>query len=314
LKADDNTNKYIIAPKHKLLNPDTTGSLISLHKKYCQYHGEGKIYTGADFGEMKINPAGRFDHDLIRNEAKLEVTMPVDFLFSPAAMDTLINDIRSRNNLKPIDLTSKNFRQNLNEIYGTETTNDYLSQVQLFKEEAKIPEELSNTILFSDIDFRWNTATNSYVAQDDIGIAMINGKPVHKYVNGYVEIIKQRGGDRIYIYLKLDDERFYFFYYFRTILRTWSNNKTFTDAIKDLPDRKRRISDGLFKPTKYRYILSTESSFARFLTRKKEVEKSLLEQEEQQKKQKEGEAKPSEQPETKDASGENKEEKQQKEK
>jgi hypothetical protein len=287
LKADESIHKYIIAPKYKLRNPDTTGSLISLHKNYCWLYGEGKMNLGVDFGEMKIRAAGRFDHDLPKNNVKLELTMPMDFLFSKAALDTMVSDIRSRKNLQPISLDSKNLERNLNELYGTKTTNKYLSQAKLFKSEAEIPDELSSTILFSDIDFRWNTSTNSYIARDDIGIAAINGKPVNKYVDGYVEIIKQTLGDKIYIYLKLDEERYYFFYYFRGILRTWSDNKTFTAAIEDVPNRKRKISDGLFKPTKYRYILSTSTSFSRFKKHKKDVEEELKKKEQKDDKEEE---------------------------
>lgn len=282
LKADDYANKYHIAEKHKLNNPDTIGPMISLDKKYCIYNAEGKMNLGVDFNKMTIEPAGRLDHNLPENDIKVELTLPVDFLFSKDALDTMINDIVARENLKTINLDSRYFQKNLNEIYGTENTNKYLKQVKLYKEKAEIPKEFNNTILFSDIDFRWNTSSNSYIAQGDIGIALINGKPINKYVDGYVEIIKQRGGDRIYMYLKLDEERFYFFYYFRGMLRTWSDNKTFTKAIDEVPLRKRTIRDGWFSPTEYRYLLSTSNSFSRFMKRKKEVENELRMKEEQE--------------------------------
>jgi hypothetical protein len=285
LKADESANKYRIAEKYKLNNPDTTGSMISLDKKYCVYNAEGKMYLGTDFNKMTIDPAGRLDHDLPENDIKVELTLPVDFLFSKDALDTLVNDIRARNDLDEINLNSQYFRKNLSEIYGVEETNQYLKQVKLYKENAEIPKAFNNTILFSDIDFRWNTSSNSYIAQDNLGIALINGKPVNRYVDGYVEIIKQKGGDRIYMYLKLDEERFYFFYYFRGILRTWSDNKTFTKAIEEVPLRKRTIRDGWFRPTEYRYILSTSNSFSRFIRRKTEIENELRKKEERKKEQ-----------------------------
>lgn len=295
LHKNDQTNDYIIASRAKINDPDTTGSMLRLDKKNCWSRAEGKMNLGVDFGEYKIDPVGKLTHNLPKNDVKLDLTLPVDFLFSKPALDTMIKDIKERKDLRSINLGSSQYEKNLNELAGTKKASEYLSQARLFGDEADIPKELKKTILFSDIDFQWNTSTDSYIAKDNIGVAMINGKPVNKYVDGFVEIAKKRYGDKIYIYLKLDDDRFYYFYYFRTIMRTWSNNPDFIQAIKDIPRRKRRIKDGwLFGPTKFRYILSTETSFARFLKHKREVEQSLYNMKHPEENQEENQKKPQE--------------------
>jgi hypothetical protein len=305
LHIKDNSNNYLIGSEAKIKDPDTTGNFIKFNKEYCMSRAEGNMNLGVDFGEMKMEPVGQISHDIKKNDIRLDLTLPLNFPFSKHALDTMISDIQSRENLKPVNLGSKRYEKNLNELIGTEKAGKYLNQARLFGNEAEIPKELKHTILFSDIDFQWNTSSNSYIAKGNIGIAMINGKPVNRYVNGYVEIVKQKYGDKIYMYLKLDEDRFYYFYYFRKIMRTYSNNKDFISVIENIPNRKRTIRDGfwIFGRTQFRYMLSTDKSFSRFKKHKREVEKELMKkknQEEEEEKKEEGKSKESENEQQKD--------------
>ncbi|MGM0496542.1 MAG: hypothetical protein ACQESJ_01350 [Bacteroidota bacterium] len=279
LHFKENSNNYLIGTREKINNPDTTGPLLKFDKEHCWTRAEGEMNLGVDYGKMKIKPVGKISHNIKEDDITLDLSLPIDFHYSEAALDTMIKDIKSRKNLKHVDLSSNQYEKNLNELMGIEKASNYLNEAKLFgDDEIDIPEELKQTIVFSDIDFQWNTSTDSYIAQDDIGIAMINGEPINRYVDGYVEIIKQTQGDKIYIYLKLDDERFYYFYYFRKIMRTWSDNKDFRAAIKEVPNRKRTIRDGfwIFGSMEFRYMLSTDKSFSRFKKHKREAEQELL--------------------------------------
>jgi hypothetical protein len=278
LHYNENEGKFKIASKPKLDDPDTLGNLTSLNKKYCRYYAEGKMNLGVDYGKFKINPVGRLNQKLKENEIKVSLTLPLEFLFSDAALDTMISDIKERKNLDPINLNSRHLEKNLNELYGEEVASNYLNQQKLFGEEAEVPKEFNKpNILFSNIDFTWHTSTDSYIAKNDFGIATINGKAINKQVNGFIEIAKKTYGDKIYIYLKLDEERFYYFYYFRGMLRVYSNNEDFINVIEDTPRRKRTIKKSFFGNVIYRYILSTKQSFSRFRKHVREVEQTINE-------------------------------------
>lgn len=273
LKADEKTNQYIIAEKAKIENPeDSTGTIIRLNKNTCMYNAQGRINLGVDLGEIGINPAGNFDHDLKENHVKLDLTIPLNFMFSEEALDTMRNEINEMNNLNVINLKSKRTRINLNEIYGLKTTEDFFKQLDKEDNKGKIPDEISSTLLLSNIKLNWNTETESYLSEGKIGVSLVNGKPVNKYMDGYVEFVKRRSGDRMYIYLQPDDDTFYFFYYFRGMLRVYSSNKHFINSIQDIPERKRTIRDNIFSPVQYRYILTPESRLNQFYKHKKEIE------------------------------------------
>ena len=280
LNFNEQKGKYQLASLPKIENPDITGSYISLDRDSCQYYAEGKMYLGVDFGNPVIDPAGQLHHNLPANEIKFDLTLPLNFYFSEAALDSMIKDINGREELNDIATDSKFYRKNLNELVGQKTTNAYLASANIpdtlsQSRRPKTPKALNHTFLFSNLKFEWHTSTNSYIAQGTIPIATINGKPVNKKVDGFIEIIKQKHNDRLYIYLKPDNERYYLFYYSRGIMRTYSNNKKFVDAINEVPKRKREVGGGLFSMPTYRYILATENIRARFHQHIQEVKEAI---------------------------------------
>ncbi len=280
LNYDNQSGKYQIASMEKLQNPDTTGPYISLDRNTCQYHAEGHMNLGVDYKHMTIKPAGQLDHDLSANNITLDMTLPVKFHFSNAALDSMMNDIKGRTGLESAETTSEFYEGNLEEIVGQPLTSKYMEVVDApdsipNNKKGSIPEQLKHTLIFSDLHFNWNTTTNSYIAQDKINIAMINGKPVNKQVKGFVEIVKQKHNDKLYVYLKPDNDRYYMFYLSQGMMRTYSNNRDFVEAIKEVPNRKREIGGGLFSNAKYRYLLATQTIRSRVMKHIGEVKETL---------------------------------------
>ncbi|MBS3807421.1 MAG: hypothetical protein KGY60_07950 [Bacteroidales bacterium] len=284
---------YEIASKKRLNGKETLSPYLALTRNTCQYHAEGKMNLGVDFGELKINPVGKLDHDLKTNQVKLNLTLPVKFLFSQAALDSMARDLVHDQALQTIDPQSETYRENLYRIVGESPTDNYFQALQapdsLPGKKNDIPQAMNQSILFSNIAFTWNTSTNSYIARDDIHVAMINGKPVNKKMDGFIEIVKQKFGDKLYIYLTPDQNSYYLFYYFRGMMRTTSSNRKFVKAIEEVPNRKRDIKEGLTN-TVYRYLLSTQTSFARFKKHMNDVLKEIASGEQAQQPSREEEA------------------------
>ena len=278
LNYDPENDRYEIASRSRLQKKEQLSPYIALDRKACHYQAEGKMNLGVDFGELEIDPVGKLKHNLSTNEITMNLTLPVKFHFSPAALDSMARDLKNRRELTTADTGTDFFRHNLYQISGKSPANQYLKTINapdsLKDKQKPIPSSLDHSLLFSNVQFKWNTASNSYIAKDDIHLAMINGKPVNKVMDGYIEIVKQKFGDKLYIYLTPDDENYYFFYYFRRMMRTGSTNRDFVKAIDDVPNRKRKITRGLGNTT-YRYILSTETSFSRFRKHMSEMLKEM---------------------------------------
>ncbi|OFX82339.1 MAG: hypothetical protein A2W99_09815 [Bacteroidetes bacterium GWF2_33_16] len=258
-----NSNKYIIADKSKILNPDTTGSLVNLHQKYCLQHGEGKINLGIELGQINLSPAGSFNHDLIKNEIKLDLILPIDFFFSEAALDTMIKDIQSQR-IESFSITSDFFTKNMYERFGETNTNEFKNQSLLFATEAKLPKDCQHTLFLSELKLKWYTEGGMYLSYGKIGISTINNKPVNKYVDGYFQILKRRSGDLMKFYFKLPNNNYYYFTYSRGVMQTLSNNTDFVNAIQSIKNSNRKQKTPR-NQTPYRYIIATEQNLQQFL-------------------------------------------------
>jgi len=292
LHYNKNANKYIIAKRSKFLHPDTTGSLIDLQRGFCLYHGEGLINLGIELGQIKFNPAGSFSHKLENNEIKLEMVFPIDFFFSDAALDTMLQDVNEQEGLDEMSITSAFFEKYLTEIAGKKDYQEFNHQLMLYGHDAKIPKSTQHTMLIGNLKFKWYTELGAYLNYGKIGLATINNKPVNKYVDGYFQLIKRRSGDLMKIYFKLPNEHYYYFSYSRGVMQTLSNNDKYLDAIQEIRRRKRKLRTKRGE-TPYRYIIATDQNLSQFLRNMRlfeeaqAAEEERLKQEEQERKLKE---------------------------
>lgn len=265
LYYNKNAKKYIVAERSKHLNPDTTGKLVSLQTDFCLQHGEGPINLGIDLGQVKLTQSGSVNHLLDKNEIKTELLMALDFFFSEAALDTLVSEIQSERSLDPMSITSSFFEKNMYELVGKTDYNEFNNQLMLYANEAKLPKSTQHTFLLGNIKFKWNTETGSYLNYGKIGIATINNKPVNKYVDGYLQILKRRSGDLMKFYFELPNKDYYYFTYSRGVMQALSNNQDFVNAIQSLKNKARKLKTPR-NETPYRYIIATEQNKVQFLS------------------------------------------------
>ena len=282
LHYNKNAKKYLVAEKSKLDKPDTTGNLVSLQTDFCLQHSEGKVNLGIDLGQVKLAPAGSANHLLDKNEIKVELILPLDFFFSEAALDTLVSDLRSIRNLDAMSITSGFFEKNMTELVGRNNYKEYKDQIMLFADEAEIPESTKHTIVLGNVKLKWNTSKGSYINYGKIGIATINNKPINKYVDGYLHILKRRSGDLMKLYIELPNNNYYYFTYSRGVMQTLSNNEDFVTAIQNIKKKARKLKTGRGQ-TPYRYIIATVQNKAQFLRSVRILEEEEAAMEEEQK-------------------------------
>ena len=284
LYYNKNSNKYIVAEKSKLDDPDTTGNLVNLHKDFCIQHAEGKVDLGIELGQVKLNQAGSVNHLLDINEIKTELIIALDFFFSEDALDTLVSEIQSSRLLQPMSSSSRFFEKNMNELVGNKDYKEFNNQIMLYANEAKLPASTQHTFVLGNVKLQWHTETGSYLNYGKIGIATINNKPVNKYVEGYFQLLKRRSGDLMKFYFELPNNEYYYFTYSRGVMQTLSNNQDFVDAIQNIKKkaRKQRTPRG---ETPYRYIIATEQNKTQFIRNMRLFEEAQIAKEEELKEQ-----------------------------
>ena len=91
-----------------------------------------------------------------------------------------------------------------------------LEELQLFGVVQYPAERVSlSQLMLNDVNLKWNPNTMSFMSQGKIGIGFIGNQPLNIYVDGWVELQRKRSGDLLDIYLKANDNVWYWFSYFR---------------------------------------------------------------------------------------------------
>jgi hypothetical protein len=273
---DKTLGKYKISNKDKLQEFTLPGQYMELHHSICNSYGEGKLNLGLDFGRIKTNFVGNIATDLTKHSTDLDLLLKMDFFIDKSIMKLFAEDLLSANELEPVDLNRSTFTKGLSELVGTKLSEELMSQYAIKGEMKKIPKALRSTLFLNDLKLTWNDSLHAYLSTSPIGIGNIVDKQINRYVNGLVVFNKRRGGDILTLYLKINDNLFYFFEYGHNIMRIFSSNTAVMETIRNI-----KIDDRKVKPKKgekpFSYTTASPTSVKRFLKKfaeKKENKKA----------------------------------------
>jgi hypothetical protein len=247
LGFDRETKQYRISNKEKLVETSLPGNYLSLGTTDCQVYGEGKLDIGADFGQMKVTTVGNVQQNTINDSTKFDLMVVLDFFFDKSALKKMAGDFELLfNSLAPTDFSRKTFEKGMIEILGKERGDKALSELNLYGNYKRFPDEIEKTMFLSDVQMVYNPKLKSFVSVGDIGVANIMKNEIYRYSPGIIQIKKQKNGDLIDIYLEPDATTWYYFSYFRGVMVAVSSNQEFNKIITELKskDRKLEVKDG----------------------------------------------------------------------
>jgi hypothetical protein len=266
LHYDEATAEYRIASREKLDQQDLPGNYLSLSTNDCMEYGEGKIRTGLVLGQVRTSSAGNIRYNLETSEAELDIALVLDFYMSDDAFEVMANEIDSFPNLEAVDLSSPGYMKMLSEMVGKDRAERLQAEMGLYGEyQSDIP-ELDKSLFFSQIHFKWNQLTQSYLSEGKLSLGSINGRPVNKKVNGILELQKKRSGDLLDIYIEMDDRNWYYFGYTRGVMHCLSSKREFNYIISDLKTKERKMKTPR-NQVPYIFITATARKKAMFLRR-----------------------------------------------
>ena len=269
LKYDKAAAEYQISNLNKLNERTLPGSYISMSTNDCSIYGEGKIDLGVNLGRIDIQPVGEIKHDLKEDKIDLDMVILLDFFLADNALDKMAKNLEGFEGLDGTAFDRPVYSKGLNElIESKEDAGKRLSEVQLYGNFRKFPNELNKTIYINEVKMRWNAETNSYQSYGPIGISNMGKKQINKKVSGHIEIVKKRSsvGDIMKIYLELDSKNWYFFSYSRNLMTAYSSDEDFNNVIKETKPDKRKMGQEKGKPP-YTYMLGSKRKKTEFQRR-----------------------------------------------
>lgn len=261
-KYDPAKDQFIFGDSIKVMANNTRGSKLVFNNKTGKVEGEGKLNIGSALKYVSVDAAGSILGEFQNIPDSLIGKTP------PPPVDI---DIMAGINMR---VPEKLMRIVQNELeaagFGTETVN-YLTDLPYYQKRLgmllpagedvdKAVSELSSGLLelpkkfnafnflLSGLKMRWDMDYQSFVStKDKLGMISMNGQMSNKIVTGYVEFkMPSNDDDRIYLYLKLPNDIYYYFGYKQGILEMTSNDSRFMDegAKMKKPELVLKMEDG----------------------------------------------------------------------
>ena len=255
---------YLISNKEKITEIALPGNLISISTDTCKVYGEGQIYFGENIGQVSLSSVGNVSYDMKENRADLDIMMALDFFFSDGALKIMSEELKSEITVQPVDYSRTTYERGLSELVGKEQADKLISEINLYGNYKKMPQQLIHTLMLTDLKMKWNDSTDSYISQGPIGLGSVNKFQVNKSLEGRIEIIKKRSGDVLNIYVEASDKKWFFFNYQRGLMQAISSNDEFNTIVREVKPTKRKLKAEKGQ-SPYQYILSSERKKKSFL-------------------------------------------------
>jgi hypothetical protein len=263
---DRGAGQYRIASMEKLADLNSNGNMVTFDRNFCMLGSEGKIDFGVNYDLLRVNSAGSIIHNTDSSTVRVRTMLGLSFYFSDEALEKMADDIRMIPTLKTVTMSSDFNRKALRDLLGEKTANSLTEELQLFGVVRSLPQEYNYRLLLNDINLVWNPNTMSFVSQGKIGIGFIGNQPLNVYVDGWVELQRKRSGDLLDIYLKANDNTWYWFSYVRGILMSYSSNMSYNDLLSSIKERQRKDPDAR-GGSSFQYMVGLPDRLERFLRR-----------------------------------------------
>ncbi len=276
LSFDKELGEYQISSTEKLIEFNLPGNYLSLNVNTCEVYGEGKMDMSLDMGQVKLQFTGNSKHITANDSLSINTMLLVDFFFDKNLLKTMVRDFEIYlNTLTPTDFSSPSYAKYLAEYVGKEKADKIISDLNLYGNIKKFPDALEKNFFFNNVNFIYDAKAKSFISKGKLGLANILSNELYRQIPGIIKIDKMKsGGDKLTIYLEPDPTTWYYFEYFKGVMKVISSNKDFNNAIKEMKSKNRK--QDVDKGPSFQYTIGNETTVKLF---KRKLEQ--MQQEEQ---------------------------------
>jgi hypothetical protein len=147
---------------------------------------------------------------------------------------------------------------------GKEKADKAVADLQVNGEFRRFPDELEKSFFFNDLTFVYDGKSKAFITKGNLGLGNILKKEINRYIPGIIKIEKLRsGGDRLYIYIEMDANTWYYFEYFKGVMKAVSSNEEFNNIIKELKSKKRK--QDVDKGPSFQYTSANKTAASSFV-------------------------------------------------
>jgi len=265
LVYNDKEQAFDIASEVKLAHPDSTGNLMRFSEGASHIQGYGNIDMGIDLSQVKLRSSGALVDDRSKKQIAVSAMLGVDFFFNVEAKSALYNSIIN-STAKDSKLSKETYISRLAEWTGQKKAIKAEKGRSVPGEVQGIPDDLQQMLLFSNIDFVWDTKKRAYVANGKADLAYLKQYVINKEVNVLAEITRKRSGNSLEMYIEFDKNTWVYFVYKNSMMQTLSSNSNYNKIVQELKPEERKQKVGLGEKG-YTFIMSPESKKKKFVAK-----------------------------------------------
>lgn len=270
LTYDNENNLYEISNKEKLAEMSLPGNYVSLNTTNCIVNSEGSFNISNDLGQIKLKCVGNAQHSTVNDSINFNLMMVVDFFFESSVIKKMAKDFEIYlGSLNPVPFEGDVFNHGIIELLGKERGDKALSELNLYGNYKKFPDELEKNLVLNDVKLTYNKKLKAYLSEGMIGVGNILKTEIFRYMNGHVQITKKRGKDVLDIYLEADPNTWYYFTYDgRGNMFAVSSNNQFNNEIKEMKGKNKKMN--VEKGPSYRFDIANVKKKDDFLRKIKQ--------------------------------------------
>lgn len=269
LTYDKETNLYEISNKEKLEERSLPGNYMSLNTENCMINSEGRYNLSSDLGSVKLISVGNAVYNPAKRDATFNLMMIVDFIFDNGLLKMMAKDFEMYlGSLSATPFEGDLFNRGIIELLGKDRGDKALSDLNLYGNFKKFPDEFEKSLMFNEVKMVYNPKAKAYISQGQLGLNNILKNEIFRYMNGVIQVRKQRGNDYLDIYLEADPNTWYYFVYGRGSMLAVSSNKEFNKALSELKPKNKKVST---EKGSYRFDLTSATKKTQFLSKLKQV-------------------------------------------
>lgn len=266
LQYNASQNEYQVSTLQKLNESTFPGNYTSINTKTCEIKGEGQLQLAQKLGLTEVTAVGDYTFNTVNAKSDIVTTFAFDFLFEQSLLDLIAEDAK-QSELAIAETDNPLYELALREWMGKEKADDLIGKMSLGKN-VKVPEELRKSMFFSNVHFKWNEDTKSYMSTGQLSVSNLGKTPVNMVFDGAIELVQKRGLTDVTVYLEISPSKWYIFNYRPSTgyMKVFSSNTDFLAKMDEVKSDKRKL-----KPEKggkpYQYIKGTKRTKTTFVNR-----------------------------------------------
>lgn len=272
LTYDKENQQYEISNKEKLEEMSLPGNYVSLNTNNCVINSEGSYNLSNDLGQIKLKCVGNAEFKSVTDSVDFNLMMVIDFFFESSILKKMAKDFELyRGTLSPTPFEGDLFNHGIIELLGKERGDRALSELNLYGNYKRFPDELEKSLVLSNVKMTYNERVKGYLSSGPIGVGNVLKTEIFSFFGGesIIQIKKQRGGDLLDIYLEADANTWYYFTFNRGTMLAVSSNDQFNKDLTELKAKSKKMD--VERGPSYRFDITNKKKKDQFLSRLKQL-------------------------------------------